>query len=523
MPDPLPELPPPEPTPPPPPRKRGLTWLAWAVILLIVAFEVLAPQLRKRLRSSRPRAADETAGHLQADMQVRQVVGMAELLGSGQRSTFYTQAKENLDTGPVADRLRLVVLAGDLAGPDEALAQLQRLDEQTARQGVEVTKDEAVLMAALGRLYGDRGGADAALSAVAGLTGPDGQPWVVLGLTAAKPNHEPQALTEEDRELLRRQLGWCGELALTPPDADPADRARVLAPARRLAITLLAVLVVASVLGLLGLLGLVTWFAFFFIGRIRPALPPPTRHGGIYAEAFAVYMAVFLGLGIAHAFLPWQSPELLLGGAGMLISLAAGLVWPVLRGVPWRQVRQEVGLTLGRHPLLEPVVGLFGYALILPVFGIGIIVSYILISLDRRLQLGEHPEQHFDPIEQPTHPVVEWLAHPDWRLLLQVVILASVLAPLVEETMFRGVLYRHLRNATARLGRTASFLVSAVVVSFLFAVIHPQGVLAVPALMALAVGLTILREWRGSLLPSMMVHGIHNGLTTFVLVQSLRG
>ena len=155
-------------------------------------------------------------------------------------------------------------------------------------------------------------------------------------------------------------------------------------------------------------------------------------------------------------------------------------------------------------------------------FGVGIIVSYVLISVDRRLQLGEHPEQHFDPIEQPTHPVVEWLAHPDWQLLLQVILLASVLAPLVEESMFRGVLYRHLRNATARLGRTASFLVSAVVVSFLFAVIHPQGILAVPALMALAVGLTILREWRGSLLPSMMVHGIHNGLTTFVLVQALR-
>jgi membrane protease YdiL (CAAX protease family) len=90
--------------------------------------------------------------------------------------------------------------------------------------------------------------------------------------------------------------------------------------------------------------------------------------------------------------------------------------------------------------------------------------------------------------------------------------------------MFRGALYRHLRNATERrLGRTGSFLASAAVVSFLFAVIHPQGVLAVPALMGLAVGLTVLREWRGSLLPSMMVHGIHNGLTTFVLVQALRG
>jgi membrane protease YdiL (CAAX protease family) len=207
----------------------------------------------------------------------------------------------------------------------------------------------------------------------------------------------------------------------------------------------------------------------------------------------------------------------------MLLSLAAGLAWPVLRGVPWRQVRQEIGLTLGRHPLLEPLIGLGGYALILPVFGVGIIISVVLLSLQKRMQLGEHPEENFNPVETPTHPIVEWLGHPDWRLLLQVVILASVLAPLVEEAMFRGVLYRHLRNASARLGRHWSFLVSALVVSFIFAVIHPQGALAVPALMALAFGLNILREWRGSLLPSMIVHGVHNGLTTFVLVKALGG
>jgi membrane protease YdiL (CAAX protease family) len=266
----------------------------------------------------------------------------------------------------------------------------------------------------------------------------------------------------------------------------------------------------------------VAWFVFFLTGNLRPALPPATRHGGIYAEAFAVYMAVFLGLGIGRAFLPRLGPELLVAGAGMLVSLAAGLAWPVLRGIPWRQVRREVGLTLGRHPYLEPVIGLAGYAFVLPVFGIGIIVSYFLIMLERKVQLGEHPEEHFTPVEQPTHPIVEWLEHPDWRLLLQVVLLASVLAPLVEETMFRGVLYRHLRDATARLGRAGSFFVSALLVSFIFAVIHPQGALAVPALMALAFGLNILREWRGSLLPSMIVHGIHNGVTTFLLVQAVR-
>jgi membrane protease YdiL (CAAX protease family) len=491
--------------------------MAWLVILLVVGFEVVWP----RVRPTRPKAAGEgRAQQLLDAVQARQVVGMAELLG--QRPVLYAEAKKSLDTGPVADRLRFVVVAGELMGPAEALAQLRQLDEQAAKQGVELSATEQAVTAALARLYWDRGDGDAVLFAAAGLGAPDGQPWAALGQLGAGRGREPPLLTDDDRDLLRREMGWCGELALTPPDSP--DRAAVLAPARRFARTYLTALGAALALGLLGLVGLAALLVFFLTGNLRPALTPPTGHGGLYAEAFAVYMVTFLGLGVARAFLlPPNAPDVALGGLAMLLSLAVGLAWPVLRGVPWRQVRQEVGLTLRRHPLREAAVGLGGYALVLPIFGVGVIVTAVLLNVQRTRELGAHPEEHFNPVESPTHPIVEWLEHPDWWLLLQVVFLASVLAPLVEETMFRGALYRHLRDATARLGRGGSFVVSAVVVSFLFAAIHPQGLLAVPALMALALGLTLLREWRGSLLPSMMVHGIHNGLTAFVLVQALRG
>ena len=78
--------------------------------------------------------------------------------------------------------------------------------------------------------------------------------------------------------------------------------------------------------------------------------------------------------------------------------------------------------------------------------------------------------------------------------------------------MFRGLLYRHLREKSRFLGRPGSFLVSATAVSFVFAAIHPQGVLALPALMALAFAFALLREWRGSLVPAMLAHGINNGI-----------
>ena len=50
---------------------------------------------------------------------------------------------------------------------------------------------------------------------------------------------------------------------------------------------------------------------------------------------------------------------------------------------------------------------------------------------------------------------------------------------------------------------------------------HPQGILAVPGLMALALGFSLMREWRGTLLPSMIAHGINNGLLMLVMFSVL--
>ena len=45
-----------------------------------------------------------------------------------------------------------------------------------------------------------------------------------------------------------------------------------------------------------------------------------------------------------------------------------------------------------------------------------------------------------------------------------------------------------------------------------FAAIHPQGVLAVPALAGVSIGFCITREWSGSVWPGVLAHGFHNGV-----------
>jgi membrane protease YdiL (CAAX protease family) len=122
------------------------------------------------------------------------------------------------------------------------------------------------------------------------------------------------------------------------------------------------------------------------------------------------------------------------------------------------------------------------------------------------------PQPVFAPAGGPAHPIIAELGDGSALLIVQVLLLASVAAPIVEETIFRGVLYRHLRDASAGLGFVVSVLFSTLLAAFVFAVIHPQGWVAIPALMSLAVGFTLAREWRGTLIPSMVMHGVSNGL-----------
>jgi membrane protease YdiL (CAAX protease family) len=39
--------------------------------------------------------------------------------------------------------------------------------------------------------------------------------------------------------------------------------------------------------------------------------------------------------------------------------------------------------------------------------------------------------------------------------------------------------------------------------------------------MSIAVGMNLLREWRGSLIPSMVVHGLSNGIVVSMMVLML--
>jgi membrane protease YdiL (CAAX protease family) len=450
----------------PPPRQRGHALIAWVVILLVVVGLFVLRQVYQ------PAAAEEQFDVF--EIQARALVGAASL--GPQTSEVYSQQVKDLNRGSVGQRLRFVVLAGELVGPTEALERLDELQDLEGRDQIPSSDDDKATGQILGRLYYD---------------------YEADAFTAP-------TLSDSDREQLRRQLGWFGDLALNPRDGpDAAARTSVLAPARRLVVVFGGVFLAGLFAGAVGFTLLVLFAVLW--RHMRSRFTVGSAFGGVYAETFAFWLILYVGLGwLMRHFAP-HLPLALQAGIPQFGSLLV-LGWPVLRGATWRQVRQDIGWRAGDRPMLEPFNGILCYLATLPI----LIVLMLVIAL-----ILQHGPKW---ITAPTHPIAGEVMHGDWRVWFQILFVASVGAPFVEETMFRGVLYRHLREATVGRGRWRSVVISALVAAFIFAALHPQGLLGILPLMALACGFTAAREWRASLVPSMTVHALHNGMLTLMLI-----
>ncbi len=187
--------------------------------------------------------------------------------------------------------------------------------------GVQVTPEQAALLDVLRRLYED----------------------YEAGRIQAP------SVSKDERQQLRADLGWFGELALAPAGGpDPEARTPLMRSAHRTVLALLGYVIGLSILGLLGFVGLVIFVIFLLSGKLPRGIHTGLQHGGVYAETFAVWMALFLGLSVAAAQLPFATDlRWLVTGLASLLSLTA-LFWPVLRGIPWAQVRWEIGFRFGK-------------------------------------------------------------------------------------------------------------------------------------------------------------------------------
>ncbi len=98
---------------------------------------------------------------------------------------------------------------------------------------------------------------------------------------------------------------------------------------------------------------------------------------------------------------------------------------------------------------------------------------------------------------------------------ISIAVLATLTAPLVEELIYRGLLYSALQRVMGR-------LLSVLFVSFLFAFVHVfqysnnLGVIA--AITIFSLSLTLMRAYSGRLLPCYVMHLVFNGLQSIVIL-----
>src|SRR5262249_20915222 len=109
-------------------------------------------------------------------------------------------------------------------------------------------------------------------------------------------------------------------------------------------------------------------------------------------------------------------------------------------------------------------------------------------------------------IPPPFHPflAVSAAARSGW-IRLALLVAAAVLAPMLEELFFRGLLYGALRR---RFGIPVGVVASAAV----FSLLHPQLPLGFLSIFVLGAVFAVLYEWRQSLVPGMVMHAINNGI-----------
>lgn len=454
-----------------PQTAKGNLWLVWLLILVMVGGIIYQQSTRNKqpqnLLKDQPKLTQSLL-----DLQGRLLLGAYALIGQSDSKQILEQL-ERWKTGSLVLRLRYIPMAGELDGPEKALQETKTLKEETDK------KQE--LLTILEKLYQD--------------------------LADEKPAFP--SLTDKDKDKLKDELSWYARLALNPKlKPDVSERQQLINEARETAMLLLG-----SVLGGfcscgMGLIGVIVFLVILGNQNLSLRLSSTPNRGAIYAETFLIWLILFWSLQIlVLPFLAKQGISVtLLRVSGFLFSLLA-LYWPVIRGVQWSTIRQEIGLHSGDNVAIEFLWGIAVWAMNLPLLVLGFLVMWVLMNIQ-----GIVPGGGGNGEGMPAHPIFYELADGQLSTILQMLFLASVMAPLIEETMFRGVLYRHLRESTGPWGRASSVLFSALFNGLIFAWIHPQGALGVPVLVMLAFGFSIAREWRGSLIAPMVAHGIHNGL-----------
>lgn len=396
-----------------------------------------------------------------------------------------------------ADRVRTTIVAAEYLGVDAALARInEHRAELLAEDATEPLEENG------------QGAADDQAAR-------DNRALILTELDALETVYTEGADTVDPdaRRQLEARYGRLGSFALSHGQLRRERDAIVGGPV----LPLLFGLGVAG-LGAFGAftgMVLLVWGMIWYGDRRSPMrCPKPLPGGSVMLETYALFVGCFVVLMIGGKIAEAHAGETAMGFIALLQLLVQwGLLlvvlWPLARGMRPHDWRLALGLTRGEGVGREMVCGLLAYLAFIPLYICGVLATVVLGLLAawvrERLGMGEAPP--------PSNPVLEMVAMRDPFVLILIFTLATVWAPLAEELIFRGALYRHFR------GR-GHWVVAALGTAVLFAFLHSYGPLMVTPLIVLGFAFAFMREWRGSIIASMTAHFLHNFTVLSILITA---
>lgn len=365
----------------------------------------------------------------------------------------------------------------------------------------------------LGIIYGERGypeQAQQALTRAATLDEAHASLYFALARVYGPPSSDRRHLPPAFAERLQEQESWLAALSLMAfyravGDTRQAETAR---EHWRQQVRLFggAALLLMAVYGTLGLLGLCLVLVAIIRRGFLIAPPPPPRPPLMVPweplEVLEVVAALYFGiafLGVSAGLLLHRTGLGHLELARVLITVlqyllfsgvALALIWKRIRA-PRSQRLRALGMRtqkLGRL-IVEGVAGYGVLIVILVTLGLGSAPGWLAA-----VQSGEN--------------LVMATTNPTARLVL--FLLICVIAPVLEELIFRGFVYAGLRRRMPLVG-------GVVASAMLFALMH-NSLQALLPIGLIGVVLAVLYERNRSVLPSIICHALNNTFVFFLML-----
>ncbi len=451
-----------------------------------------APEAAAPGASTEPAAAERVAaGELVAPpdsdpfvLAMKILVRMSHALGAGEGQQG-AMLVMNIDQNAVSDRQKVwaAISAAEIAGAKAGLSRLERLEGELASRP---ERREAIA--------------------------PD------IAVARALIEGRREAVSEPELDAFVERNGWFGELAraLGMPASDPA-KASLVGGGGILLVVVVMFGFVVLVLGIGALVAAIMMLVAYSQGKLRRAFVPPAVGGSIWLETAAVFVGAFLLLkvvvtGLALVFTPaggevpgWVQTSPLVLQWLVLLSI----FWPLVRGMEWTEYRRQIGLHSGLGFWREVGAGVWGYLAGLPLLAVAMGITVVIVmvkGLLSRVPEGEAPVQ-------PENPIVDLLSVAGPFTMVMFFLLATVWAPLVEEIVFRGALFRHIRSRV-------SLWLAAPLTALVFGVMHGYDALLLLPVITIGFIFAFVREWRASLVGPIVAHALHNG-TLLVFAISL--